>query len=134
MLYFTLTEFYIKRYMLNTSILFLNSTSGIDECSAVCPSASLKNISVLSNCTIYFTATKPGVWYAISVQVSTSEDYNIYLLTVLMMSWKFSNWFYSNTICSAIRFLVLFAYISHRSWSVGIKSSAERNTYVSAKI
>ena len=49
---------------------FVNSTSSIDECSAVCPSATVRNISIISNCTLYFTPTKSGVWYVLAIQVN----------------------------------------------------------------
>jgi hypothetical protein len=44
--------------------------TGVDECASVCTAASTTNLANLSNCVLTFTATIPGVWYAIALQVN----------------------------------------------------------------
>jgi hypothetical protein len=53
-----------------SNILFINSAYGVDECADVCTVASTTNLTTLSNCTLTFTATVPGAWYAMALQVN----------------------------------------------------------------
>jgi hypothetical protein len=41
----------------------------INECGGICYPGSVPNGTTLSNCTITFTASKAGVWYAVALQV-----------------------------------------------------------------
>jgi len=43
----------------------------IDECGGICYSNTVPNGTILSNCTISFTPTRVGVWYAFAIQVSS---------------------------------------------------------------
>ena len=49
----------------------------IDECSNVCPPASLPNNSILisSNCTLLITGANVGDWYAVALQVSCTSPW-----------------------------------------------------------
>jgi hypothetical protein len=50
-------------------LLFINSSSSVDECAGVCTPASTTSLGNLSNCTLTFVSSIPGVWYAIALQV-----------------------------------------------------------------
>ena len=43
----------------------------IDECGGICYPNTVPNDTTLSNCTISFTPTRVGVWYAFAIQVSS---------------------------------------------------------------
>ena len=43
----------------------------IDECGGICYPSTVPNGTTLSNCTISFTPTRVGVWYAFAIQVSS---------------------------------------------------------------
>ncbi|CAF2872547.1 unnamed protein product [Rotaria sp. Silwood2] len=46
----------------------------IDECADICYPNSVPSGTTLSNCTITFTGTKAGVWYAVAIQVEDFID------------------------------------------------------------
>ncbi|CAF3806571.1 unnamed protein product [Rotaria sordida] len=46
----------------------------VDECADICYPNGVPNDTTLSNCTITFTATKAGVWYAVAIQVEDFID------------------------------------------------------------
>ncbi|CAF4335972.1 unnamed protein product [Rotaria sp. Silwood2] len=46
----------------------------IDECADICYPDSVPSGTTLSNCTITFTGTKAGVWYAVAIQVEDFID------------------------------------------------------------
>jgi hypothetical protein len=54
-----------------TKYFFLiNSSYGVDECSAICNSPSATTYANLSGCTLTFTGSVPSVWYAFALQVN----------------------------------------------------------------
>ena len=67
-----------KRILINykcLEILFsVNSPYGVDECADVC-TANATSLGSLSNCTLSFTSTVPGAWYAIALQVNNKYSY-----------------------------------------------------------
>ena len=51
--------------------IFVNSPSSVDECGAACNTASnMPTGTNLSSCILSITATQPGAWYGISMQVN----------------------------------------------------------------
>lgn len=51
----------------------MNSTFGVDECAGVCTSSNISYFGNLSGCTLTFTGTIAGGWYAMAIQVNSSS-------------------------------------------------------------
>jgi len=63
----------------------LNSSYGVDECASICTTAAVISLANLTGCTIAFTGTIVGAWYALAIQVNNILVYLFYIWKCVTM-------------------------------------------------